>query len=327
MSPLKKILLSLLATCAILLALEWGVRLSLGFPRFFFPGGDNCLQRDPSLGLKFVGDCAAAWSDDLLTGKTVTEFTTNSLGLRDAELLDDGAIRILALGDSCTWGWQVHQQQAFPQVLQRLLSDRVGPHAYRVINAGAPGYTSYQGLTFLRDYGLGLRPSVVLIGFGFNDAQPTGEVEGALAAQRRFFRFIQADDFLLEHSALWRWMRALTHAKPRYDLPSRVSPDRFRANIASMVEASRGAGAIPILISFAGDPAKDPYARVLADIARELKVAMVDYTGPRLDIVHPTASGYTTLATALAPLIDQLDLSTAPPGGRKSCTFGPPISF
>ena len=131
---------------------------------FFVATRDNCLQRSVSLGVEFRANCAATWNEYSLTGTKGTTFHTNGLGLRDDEIEDDSATRILSLGDSCTWGWQVEQNEAYPQVLQRLLDDQSGGRRYRVINAGAPGYTSYQGLVYLRERGLALKPEVVVVG-------------------------------------------------------------------------------------------------------------------------------------------------------------------
>src|SRR5262245_66079696 len=86
------------------------LQLRVGY--FLIPTEANCLQRSATLGMEFRSDCSATWSEKLLTGDKQTTFTTNRLGLRDAELDDDGAVRILALGDSCTWGWQVKQDEA-----------------------------------------------------------------------------------------------------------------------------------------------------------------------------------------------------------------------
>jgi len=38
-----------------------------------------------------------------------------------------------------------------------------------VINAGIPGYTTYQELEFLKIHGLAMKPDIVVLGFVFND--------------------------------------------------------------------------------------------------------------------------------------------------------------
>jgi len=118
---------SLVITAALFLVGEAVARLFGTSGYFLVPGQNNCLRLSASLGMEFRPECAATWREFLLTGKQETTFTTNRLGLRDAEVSDDGAARILALGDSCTWGWQVEQSAAYPQALQHLIDGKEGP--------------------------------------------------------------------------------------------------------------------------------------------------------------------------------------------------------
>jgi lysophospholipase L1-like esterase len=287
------------ATVLGLLVLEGAVRaLRLRTQYFVVPMPSNCLQRSASLGTEFRPRCATSWP----TGAGETPFRTNALGLRDAELAEDGATRILAIGDSCTWGWQVAQGDAYPQVLQRLLDERAGPGRYRVINAGTPGYTSYQGLVYLRERGLALRPAVVVFGYVFNDGIHSGDIEEALALQRRILPLVELDDMLLRFSALWRTMRTLTYRAPE-SRALRVPPDRFRHNLDEIVRLTREHGARPLMLDFSGNDGNNPYTRVMAELADERRVPLIVYSGPRLDIVHPTREGYVELARSV---FDQL---------------------
>ena len=57
-----------------------------------------------------------------------THFHTNGLGLRGAEICDDASIRVLAIGDSCTSGWRVADDESYPARLQpvtEFLADQV----------------------------------------------------------------------------------------------------------------------------------------------------------------------------------------------------------
>jgi GDSL-like Lipase/Acylhydrolase family len=44
-----------------------------------------------------------------------------------------------------------------------------GAPSFEVVNAGIPGYTTYQELEFLKIYGLDMQPDLVILGFVFND--------------------------------------------------------------------------------------------------------------------------------------------------------------
>jgi lysophospholipase L1-like esterase len=266
--------------------------------------------------MEFVPSCEATWNAEALTGKEPTSFRTNSIGLRDAELKDDGAVRILALGDSCTWGWQVPQDDAYPQQLQRLLNEQFGRGQYRVINAGIPGYTSYQGLLYLRDVGIELHPAIVIIAYGFNDASRAPDIVTALARQRTFLPLIHVDDALLAHSQLWRWLHARFGSAPSPRISAsgvtgavawaqpeqvvRVSPAHFKDNLTSMVEVVRSHGAYPLLVSFAGRPRPEQaYADAIGAVAAEFDVPIVVYDGPRIDRIHPSREGYAALAAVI----------------------------
>jgi len=316
-----KLGVSAAATLAVLFALETGARV-LGLPSraFVVPTATNCLQRSRTLGMELAPNCSATWTDAALSGHDATTFHTNALGLRDSDIEDDGATRILALGDSCTWGWQVAQDETYPHELQQLLNEQYGARRYRVINAGAPGYTSYQGLTFLRDTGLQLHPAIVIIGFGFNDASRLPDIEMSIARQRALFPLIRVDDTLLAHSRLWQWLRtrfgpAATNALDRSawssfparalaDMPSqptvRVPPAQFLRNLTAIVALCRAHGVKPILLSFAGEPRKGhPYADAIGKVATGMDVPLVIYGGPRIDVVHPTRDGYAALSAAI----------------------------
>jgi lysophospholipase L1-like esterase len=254
------------------------------------PTQGNCQRRSPLLGEEFLPHCTA-----MVGGKP---FHTNALGLRDDEVTDDGRPRILAIGDSCTFGWGVEQGEAYPQVLQALLDDGgVGARRYRVINAGVPGYTSHHGRTYLRERGRDLRPAVVIAGYGFNDIVPGGDVVAALAWQRRMMPLLRLDDALLDSSRLWRWARHVTLRPPSPTLPLRSSPAQYGENLREIVMLSRAAGAHVVLLSFWGErsPQREHMAALDA-VARELDVPLITYTGPRLDVVHPTREGYVGLA-------------------------------
>jgi hypothetical protein len=81
----------------------------------------------------------------------------NSLGLRSAEIGPKEKFRILFLGDSVLWGIGYHT---------KVIEDNLN---VEVINAGVPGYTTYQELEFLKAYGLDMNPDLVIIGFALND--------------------------------------------------------------------------------------------------------------------------------------------------------------
>jgi len=97
----------------------------------------------------------------------------NSLGLRSREIgpKKTGTARILFLGDSLIWTGKTSSDELYTVALERRLNSRSphGPTSVEVINAGVPGYTTYQELEFLKIYGLDMQPDLVILGFVFND--------------------------------------------------------------------------------------------------------------------------------------------------------------
>ena len=94
--------------------------------------------------------------------------TTNAQGLRGQDIkAQKPGYRVLALGDSTTFGIGVDDDETWPALLQELL-DPTGT-TIDVINAGGHGATSIQGLTYLLTRGLELQPNVLIVTYQFND--------------------------------------------------------------------------------------------------------------------------------------------------------------
>jgi len=109
---------------------------------------------------------------------------TNSQGFRaDREFSrtkPSGLIRVVCLGDSVPFGWGVEREQAFPHLLeQQLASDG---KSYEVINAGVPGYSSYQGRQYLPQL-LAYKPDVLVVYLGINDTNQASRTDRQRAAR------------------------------------------------------------------------------------------------------------------------------------------------
>ena len=293
---LGHLLLAVCSAAGFVLLVEAGAQvagLPLGAP--LLPDSQNCLRRSSLLSMEFRPHCHGALSS--------TAFETNDLGLRSPEVRDDGSRRILAIGDSCTWGWSVPQDASYPAVLQRLLDERSHGARYQVINAGIPGYTSYHGLLYLRERGLALHPTILILGYGFNDATAIGDVEEQLAAERRFLPLMLVDDFLFEHSRAYGFVRRHSMTARR-DPRQRVDPTRFEQHVAEMVTLARAASVHTMALSFSTTQS-GPYEKALASVATRLAIPVVTYRGPLFDIVHPTAEGYRALAALVLERLEQ----------------------
>jgi lysophospholipase L1-like esterase len=100
---------------------------------------------------------------------------TNRDGLRaDREFAPGrkpGVVRVVTLGDSGMFGWNVNQGEEYPAVLQRVLDARGGGAQYEVINLAVPGYNTQLEVERLRARGLAYAPDVVVVGWCENDYQ------------------------------------------------------------------------------------------------------------------------------------------------------------
>jgi lysophospholipase L1-like esterase len=159
-SSVRKLLASALAVFLFLATLEIGLRLVYkprGPFRFYAPHSESIVQRDSKLGYRLRPNIKAS------AYKSFIE--TNRLGFRGAEFnpASKTGTRIVALGDSCTFGFGVSDNaHTYPAVLSTLARAEV-------INAGVVGYTSYQAATFLETQLVEFHPDILLIYIGWND--------------------------------------------------------------------------------------------------------------------------------------------------------------
>jgi lysophospholipase L1-like esterase len=78
-------------------------------------------------------------------------------------------VNIICFGDSITEGAEFHPADCWPRILQRKL-DAWRPKCYQVYNRGKRGDTSSQGFDRFSRHILPHLPGLLLVQFGFNDA-------------------------------------------------------------------------------------------------------------------------------------------------------------
>ena len=97
--------------------------------------------------------------------------STNNYGLRSNPIgLKGKRFRIVVLGDSLAFGIGLSDREVWPRVLESALNKNQDDFEFEVINAAVPGYTSVQGLTYLKANGLKFKPEIVITCFGLNDS-------------------------------------------------------------------------------------------------------------------------------------------------------------
>lgn len=97
----------------------------------------------------------------------------NSLGFRGEEIeipKPNNTYRIVAIGGSTTYGESVPRwQEAYPAQLQQILNEEYGFENIEVINAGQPGYNSWETLINLEFRVLDLDPDMIILYQNTND--------------------------------------------------------------------------------------------------------------------------------------------------------------
>jgi lysophospholipase L1-like esterase len=235
--------------------------------------------------------------DPILHFKLNPEFLStgerlNSDGFRGAEWgrKPPGVFRILALGDSCTFGLIARERfgfvkQPYPIKLQRLVERRIGPERVEVLNAGIPGYNSYHGLLLLRTRLRDLDPDLITVRYGWNDlflsAQGEGEAfrepESALALfvqdlalRTRLYAF--ARRLALELRALRR--PVADQADSAFSMQRSWEPtkpiERYERNLRRIVEIGRSRGAEVWLLTSPANPAPGEEAMALQSATNRL---------------------------------------------------------
>ena len=225
----------------------------------------------------FEDDPLLFWRVKPNLDRAVWDFTvvsTNSQGLRhegDIGPKEPGAIRVVCLGDSVTFGYRVplvwperpdqysRDQLPYPMLLERALRAANPGRKVEVIALAVPGYTSYQGLLLLRREIDRLRPDVLTVCFGWNDvtlraatdreAMPDGRA-------RLLLRRVTSASQALTHAALWlqrRRARADEQRRQQQQQPppaqtARVPEGEFAANIIEAARLARASGARVLVV-------------------------------------------------------------------------------
>jgi len=266
MTPAKKAAFALAAVGLLLLLLEGAARLA-GGPYGFTTSGrvSPRLYREKMVNRWILAawhlrqnECSV-YQGDVLGGRETPhmagEVPVNALGLRDTPVAvprPAGQRRILVLGDSSIYGVGLCRLQTLPELLQAALAD--GSRDLEVINAGVPGYSSYQSLEQLgRLLEQGVGPDGVIIYNMISDFAGPARLD-----DDHWFSVWAPVARVLGRSAAARWADSLAagaldrqreeHDANEYHDHNRVSLTTYMDNLRAMVRRIRQAGAWALLV-------------------------------------------------------------------------------
>jgi len=197
----------------------------------------------------------------LVPGEHPARFVTasiNSDGFVGKELEPEGddLWRIVAVGDSCTYGGG-HKTDNYAAMLELMLDQQAPPgRRYEVVNAGVSGLNSELALRRLRSKVIALEPDVVTIYIGWNDlmkvdplSQGGGERWSSVARMIDDLWLVKGMRkliFFYLRSNLWP---PKTGPESRTGRFADFEPSFYEHNLVEMIEAVRGIGSRPVLLT------------------------------------------------------------------------------
>jgi lysophospholipase L1-like esterase len=157
-------------------------------------------------------------------GQRVVHYRFNDHHMRGGPI-GAGKVRVLALGESFTFGWLLEEQDTYLARLQQHADTAFGTGQFEILNGAAGGWGTEDYVLFLEDEGDSIKPDVVLVFLGIDDTQramdapfyrladthavtlePTG-LKMHESRLKQFANSVPGYELLLEHSHLMQFLR------------------------------------------------------------------------------------------------------------------------
>lgn len=111
-------------------------------------------------------------------GRRTAQIRTNEHGFRGRfppRARRPGVARLMAIGDSFTFGLGAQEPETYPAQLEAALAQRLGPARAEVLNLSAPGWNVANARAAYLALGREWRPDVLLLGFTMDDLRPNAQ--------------------------------------------------------------------------------------------------------------------------------------------------------
>jgi lysophospholipase L1-like esterase len=319
MSPLRKLLFTTLIVAFLIGGAEGALRVANGWNRHWI----EMHRFHPVLGWSL----RESWEgSDSWVGGYGRINAQGIRGNRPALPKPAGEKRLLALGDSITFGALVRTDDTWPARLDALLQPSSG---WRVLNGGVTSYDPAQEADWLELFGWQLEPDALAIGFCRNDLCPSDR-----AAPRARESMGASLRWLTEHSilacrlqkAVWYVQARLGGATPTLSASAATQHAELSGwplveqSYRRIARAAQARGLPVVLVIFPtvdlleGRQPDDLSARLSA-LGAELGWTVIDVSGafatnpvelfaPK-DPVHPNAEGYQRAAAWIATALKE----------------------
>jgi len=315
----RRLLLGVVASAAALGASELLVRL-------FDPLGISYYEASTRYTLDKVADPDLVFfhRPHLNASYAGVEVRSNELGMRDAPIQpkQPGELRVLALGDSVTFGWGVAADSIWCTLLAPRLAATL-ERPVRTLNAGCGGFNTVQELAFLRKHGAELAPDVVVLLYVENDVeQNLPPFDPVRHRSLRGKSLPEAVKLLLGRSWTWRlaWHLAQTAGAPAFAAGLAREPGALASfDALEQIDAwckARGIPFVTFLWRIVRDPQSDALRSELERIARARGFPFCDVlpwfaacapSAVTCSVIdsHPNAAGHAILAEGIARALEE----------------------
>lgn len=258
--------------------------------------------------------------------------TTNSHSLRYTEVpvgRQPQTIRLLALGDSTTFGWGVEQPATWTAVAEKILQEKHPEVKIQVLNGGVPGYTSFQGLHHYKKNASLYDPDLVMFDYIVQDARKTVITDKQQAIAALNSEFLEDNPILKlrmvrllrNRYALFRTEsldQANQQASEDPNATTRVPLEDYKENILTFQKLTQQKGSTLLLFGFPLEVVGYTKAHrdLMAQLAESQKILHFDPSStiaeearratlyfPK-DKGHPNAAGCEKIGTLLAEYLE-----------------------
>jgi lysophospholipase L1-like esterase len=342
---------------ALLAAVEIGTRLTMShvssLDLFVVTTQQKAQVADEKQSGIFEGDPLLLWRLKPNLDRAVWDFTvlsTNAKHLRSEHVGETvgakqpGTIRIVCLGDSVTFGFRVPvvwperpteydpEWLPFPMLLEKQLRAANPDRKIEVVTMAVPGYSSHQGLAWLRRDIDELQPDLLVASFGWNDTSFSDAADRdairtnwSAVAVRGLIDYSQA----FAHAVRWlrtreaKKQQAQSQTQPVRRPNARVSQQEYLDNMLAIHDLARQRGAAVIVIAapYRDHSAEAPEADLMWQYRMALGTTMRQRSIPFLEIrelteeaypsnegwfgerIHPNHMGHRLIASELLKLI------------------------
>jgi lysophospholipase L1-like esterase len=307
--------------CALTLALS---ELVLGLYRDPIPTDGYSVVHQASLTPGLIFEPKPSSSVRLRTSDYDTEVTINSFGMRGPEPSPPERMdiqRVVAVGDSFTFGMGVEAEEAWPALLQERLDQPGRP--VEALNLGVCGYTIEDYLAVLERKTPVWGPRVAVVGYYFNDPDtlPLNPLQHAflptlspyqlkigffsLMVRRSldYRRSGETDYFRMLHSdQLSYWPNTLAALERMAEISRERSVELIVAVFPRTPEDWSEYGLRPLHEKV--DAALRERGIQYVDLMEALSPYTLEQVRISIDDDHPTPFGHQIIAEALAPVVE-----------------------